>query len=55
LARGAHEGFALAVFIRPRRFANEHQLCINVAHAENNGSARTDEVRALDAAHDASA
>jgi len=49
LPRRADERFALLVFIRTRRLADEHQLRINAPDAEHDVLARRREVRAFHA------
>ena len=47
LAGLADERLGLFVFIRPRRFADEHELRVNAADAEHDVFARRRQVRAF--------
>jgi hypothetical protein len=53
LPGSAHERLALPVFVRARRFADEHELRVNVADAEHDVFARGCKVRAFDAGENA--
>ncbi len=53
LARATDERFALGVFIRARRFADEHDLSIGIADTKNGLRARAREVWTFDASRDA--
>ena len=49
LSRRTDEWFALFIFVRARRFADEHELRINAADAEHDALARRREVRTFHA------
>ena len=53
LSRASHERLAARIFIRPRRFADEHQFRVRIADTENGLGARAGEMRAFRADGDA--
>src|SRR4030095_8753471 len=53
LSGASDEWFALLVLVHARRFANEHQIRVRIAHAKNGLRSRAGEMRAFRASADA--